>query len=110
MRYLLSILVLLPIFGYSQLTTSSMSPGQLVQDVLLGPGVTVSNISFTGASTSIGRFSATGTNLGINEGVILTTGTIYDNGSGPQGPNDQANCGVNNNAGGYSRLSNLIGG
>lgn len=110
MKSTLAILFLLPFIGYSQLTTSAMSPGQLVQDVLLGPGVTVSNISFTGSSASIGRFNAAGTNLGITDGVILTTGTIYDNGNGPQGPNDAANCGFNNNAGGYSRLSALIGG
>ena len=37
-----------------------MSPGALVQNVLLGPGVTVSNISFSGVGSSIGYFNGAG--------------------------------------------------
>jgi len=110
MKFLLFIMLLVPVAAFSQLVTNSMAPGSLVQDVLLGPGVTVSNIHFSGQSASIGRFTAGGTNLGISEGVIMTTGTIFNNGEGPHGPNDDPGSGLNNHAGGYSQLSNLIGG
>ena len=55
----------------------------LVQNVLVGQGVTVSNVRFNGstgavASNAIGRFStgATSTNLGITEGIIIGTGAV----------------------------------
>ena len=110
MKVWFSIFLLFPAFVWSQLTTSSMSPGSLVQNVLLGPGVTVSNISFSGVGSSIGYFNGAATNLGIGEGVVMTTGTINNNGSGPHGPNNSSGSGVDNGAGGYSQLSNLIGG
>ena len=97
--------------SYSQLVTGTgMAPLGLVQNVLLGPGVTVSNISYNGSPSSIGSFQATGTNLGIDEGIVLTTGTVIDNGDGPQGPNNQAGCGSDNGYGGSALLSNIIGG
>jgi len=110
MKFLLFIMLLISFSGFSQLSTNSMSPGALVQNVLLGPGVTVSNISYSGATGAIGHFTATGTNLGISEGIVMTTGTIYNSGDGPQGPNNDNGSGMNNGAGGYSQLSNLIGG
>lgn len=110
MRGWFFIFLFFPACVWSQLTTSSMSPGQLVQNVLLGPGVTVSNINYSGTSNAIGYFDATGTNLGIATGIVMTTGTIYNNGDGPQGPNNSSGSGVDNGMGGYSQLSNLIGG
>lgn len=96
---------------FSQLTTNTgQSPQTLVENVLIGPGVLVSNIMYNGSPSAIGSFSATNTNLGIGQGIVLTTGTVINNGNGPQGPNNQAGCGMDNNTGGSSILSNLIGG
>lgn len=59
---------------------TDLTPTQLVQDVLLGSGITVSNVQFNGnlepatAQAGTGSFTATGTNLGIPAGIILTTG------------------------------------
>ena len=86
-----------------------MSPLALVQNVLLGQGVTVSNILFNGSPVALGSFQATNTVLGIDEGIVLTTGTVIDNGNGPQGPNNQTGAGVDNNIGGSALLSGLIG-
>ena len=95
----------------SQLTTNTgQNPQALVENVLLGPGVVVSNIMYNGSPSAIASFSATNTNLGIDQGIVLTTGTVINNGSGPQGPNNQAGCGMDNNTGGSTILSNLIGG
>ena len=40
----------------------------------------------------------------------MTTGTVLDNGGGPQGPNNQAGAGVDNGNGGSSLLSGLVTG
>ena len=101
----------MPYYVFSQLITNTgTSPSALVQNVLLGPGVTVSNIMYNGSPSSIGSFTATGTNLGINQGIVMTTGTVLNNGSGPQGPNNQAGAGIDNGAGGSGLLTNLING
>jgi gliding motility-associated-like protein len=112
LRILIYISVLfLPTFVGAQLITStSQSPSSLVQNVLLGPGVTVSNINYNGSPAAIGYFNGAGTNIGINEGIVMTTGTVLNNGSGPHGPNNAAGSGVDNNVGGSGLLSNLIGG
>ena len=97
--------------SYGQLVVStSQSPADLVQKVLLGPGVTVSNIQYSGAANTIGAFSAANTNLGITSGIMMTTGTLLKNGDGPQGPNNKAGASFDNNAPGFNLLTNLLGG
>jgi gliding motility-associated-like protein len=109
MKLLISIALLFPFMAFSQLVTNtSQTPNGLVQNVLLGPGVTVSNISYSGSPQAIGYFSAAGTNLEIPEGIVLTTGTVLNNGDGPHGPNNSTNAGIDNNAPGYFRLTNLV--
>ncbi len=105
------LIVFIPLLGYSQLVTSpGASPTALVQNVLLGPGVTVSNISYNGSPAAISQFTATGTNLGISQGIVMTTGTTVNNGAGPHGPNNQSNAGLDNGVGGSGLLSSIIGG
>jgi gliding motility-associated-like protein len=113
MRQTLTLLLaLLPLISFGQLTTSTaQSPNALVQNVLLGSGVTVSNISFNGVPVTIGSFDASNTNLGIDEGIIMTTGTVQNvPGQGPHGPNNNNDAGRDNSAPGYPLLSSLIGG
>jgi len=75
---------------FSQLVVNSaMTPEQLVQNVLAGSGITVSNItynyiagSFYDKSGSIGSFSGgASTNLGISNGIIMATGLVNDTGT-----------------------------
>ena len=97
--------------SFAQLTTNiGINPQALVQNTLIGPGVTVSNITFNGSPSSIGSFTGTGTNLGIANGIIITTGTVIDNGNGPHGPNNQAGAGQTNGGAGSTLLSGIIGG
>ncbi len=61
-----------------------MTPMQLVQNFLVGTGVTVSNVTFNGSantitvSNQIGSFSTgvTPTNLGFGTGLIMATGGV----------------------------------
>ena len=109
MKLIWCIFLLIPGFVSAQLITSQQSAASLVQNTLLGPGVIVSNITYAGKPIALGRFTANNTNLGINSGVVITTGTITG-GGGPQGPNNQSNAGMDNNAPGFTALSNLVGG
>ena len=110
MKKLIYTLLLLPFGALGQLTTSVQSPSSVVQNVLLGPGVTVSNVYYSGSANAIGSFNANINNFGLTSGVVITTGTINPGGSGPQGPNDQSNSGLDNGTPGYALLSQQVGG
>ena len=112
------LLILLTSFSrsvYGQLTTSTaLTPQQLVNNVLIGTGVSVSNISYTGSSNAIGSFDGTNCNVGINAGVILTTGTVLNSNSsgtseGPHGPNTQGGAGIDNSQPGDPLLAAAAG-
>jgi len=90
------------------ITNSSLSPQGLVQNVLLGSGVTVSNVMYNGSPGAIGQFTANNTTLGITQGIVMTTGTVQATSSGPQGPNNQSNAGMDNNAPGSPLLTNQV--
>ena len=111
-RNILILIAFAKYFGvYGQLVTTPGAPASsLVQNVLLGPGVTVSNIVYNGSPSAISEFTASGTNLGIASGIVMTTGTTYNNDAGPHGPNDQSNSGVDNSYGGSGLLTGIIGG
>ena len=74
--------MLCPAFG--QLTVDpSMTPENYVQNVLLGGGVTVTNVTFNGnpgnvvdPNGQIGSFDASMANVGITQGVILSSGDV----------------------------------
>ena len=74
----------------------------------MGFGVEVSNVTYSGSLEAIGKFNGSVTTLGIDEGIIMTTGTIADVEAGPHGPNDLTNAGVDNAMPGYPPLSNLF--
>ncbi|MCA9245531.1 MAG: choice-of-anchor L domain-containing protein [Planctomycetales bacterium] len=63
-----------------------------LRDFILGPGVTpVGNARFTGSATSAGFFTSGRSTIGINEGIILTTGNAFF----AEGPNtDDASTGT----------------
>ena len=102
-KFLLKIITLfiavnVSVDSYAQLTVNnSQTPAQLVQNVLLGPGVTATNVTFTGTNISRGRFSGV-SNLGLNSGVILATGNI----SVAPGPNNSGSSSL----GGSGQTSN----
>jgi len=72
---------------------TTLTPLQLAQNVLLGQGVNISNVKFNGStvnsnsiSDQIAKFdNGATTNIGINKGIILSTGNAII----AKGPNDQ---------------------
>jgi gliding motility-associated-like protein len=102
MKHLLHLII---IFGFGSLfaqpitVSNTQTPQQLVEDVLLGFGVSAFNITINGnaslantVQSNIGYFTNTNTAFPINNGLILTTG----NASAAVGPNNFANFTQNN--------------
>jgi len=65
-------------------TTTYVNPDpatSLVNNVLLGTGVTASNIVFTPAvnsSLQLGYFNGSNSNLGLDSGIVLSSGNVLD--------------------------------
>lgn len=87
-------------------TTQTLTPQQLVQNVLLGGGVTATNITYTGDPLQIAQFFATtSTSLGIPAGVYLSTGHASTaSADGPQGPNNSPGTSFGYSGSGDSNL------
>ncbi|MBL4656683.1 MAG: choice-of-anchor L domain-containing protein [Flavobacteriales bacterium] len=86
-------------------------PTYLVQSVLLNTGVFISNVTFNGSALPpaganqdmIGYFQGAGSNLGISDGVLFNTGSIFD----APGPNNSTSDGVDNGTPGDPDLNTL---
>ncbi|MBL0315840.1 MAG: choice-of-anchor L domain-containing protein [Flavobacteriales bacterium] len=66
----------------------NMTPEQMIQN-LVGPGVTISNVVVTACDSTYGYYTSNGTEIGTNQGLLLTTGkALYS-----VGPNNTiGNC------------------
>lgn len=85
--YLLLLFTLSFNIGLSQLVIDdTMTPTQLVQDVLVGSGVTVTGVNFSGNAQQIGYFDGTNSNVGFAEGIIISSGDVNN----AIGPNDES--------------------
>ena len=90
-------------FGQLQVTQGT-SALQLAT-AIAGGGVGVSNATYTGDPIAAGTFSnGNSTNIGLNNGVILTTGNIQM----AVGANNMTDAGANNSGGPYTGLANTF--
>ena len=105
-RLICACLLVFPMSLYAQLTVSQQNATNLVQNVLVGSGVTVSNISFQGAAAMIGSFDGTSSNIGLSSGIIMSTGKIQD----APGPNQETGSGAEMNVNGNALLDNILTG
>jgi len=73
--------------------STAMTPQQLVENILIGSGVTVSNITFSGEATQRGSFNGVGSNIGFASGVVLSSGGVASlpgsSFNDPSGPSEQ---------------------
>ncbi|MGZ4046781.1 MAG: choice-of-anchor L domain-containing protein [Bacteroidia bacterium] len=75
----------------AQLTVNgALTPTFLVNNVLLGTGITASGITYTGDPTARGEFNGTLSNIGFTDGVLLSTGNITN----AIGPNNIGSAGT----------------
>ncbi len=67
-------------FSKAQLVVSDLPPynsaSYLVQNVLLGTGISVSNITFCADTGQMGFFNGLSSNIGIDSGILMTSGWI----------------------------------
>ena len=54
------------------------TPTYLIDNILLGGGITATNHSFIGDSNQIGFFNGVASNLGIDSGIVLSSGNVFD--------------------------------
>jgi gliding motility-associated-like protein len=57
---------------------NAFTPTQLVTNYLVGSGVSVSNVTFTGNNGQIAYFNGSGSNIGLPFGVVLSSGYVTD--------------------------------
>ena len=64
---------------FSQLVVNTGQTAlQYVMNNLIGSGVTVSNVTFTGSATQIGDFSDATSNIGFTGGIVLSSGAVTE--------------------------------
>ena len=69
----------------AQLTVdTTLTPTQLVQNVLLGSGITATNITYIGNIAARGSFNGTLSNIGFTSGFVMASGAV----SNAIGPNN----------------------
>jgi gliding motility-associated-like protein len=90
---------------FSQLTVNTNATLPEIVSTIIGPGYNVSNIKLNCPQGAIATFTSAGTNLGLNNGILLTTGKAAN----AIGPNNNGKLGFNNGASGDSQLDVLLG-
>jgi hypothetical protein len=87
------------------LSVKSIESGLTAADVaaaVTGPGATITNVTITGSTKSIGTFSAGA--LGISSGIILSSGDVAT----AIGPNDNSGAGEGLGTPGDSQLDSIV--
>jgi len=85
--------------------TGVMTPTQYVQNVLVGSGVTVSNVTFSGDLSQIGEFDSQNANVGLPGGLVMASGNVTSS----IGPNNSGSTSQNLGGGGDADLQALSG-
>lgn len=92
--------------AFSQLVVdTTRTPAQLVQNVMLGGNLVAYNIKYTGANRAIAYFNGSYSNIGLNYGILMTSGSAKN----AIGPNNPADRGVRNNLPGDTALTRICG-
>ena len=76
--------LLLPLWGSAQFTVQSETDATTLAGEITGDGVQILNATLTGAENSAGTFQSSVPNFAIDQGVILSTGSIFN----AEGPNN----------------------
>jgi gliding motility-associated-like protein len=64
------------VFSQNIIIDDTPTPTDLVTNTLIGPGLVTSNITFTGSPQQIGFFEANGSNIGLDSGVVMSSGFV----------------------------------
>ena len=86
------------------LTDSTLTPTALAQS-LVGTGVAISNVTYTGAKRAAGMFTSSANVLGFTNGVVLSSGSARN----VAGPNCEDGMSVDNGEPGDADLDTIVG-
>ncbi len=87
------------------ITTSAATANELAE-AILGTGITISNVNYTGTLSASGTFTGgDASGIGFDEGIILTSGLA----SNAEGSNDSDSTSTNNGLAGNAALTALSG-
>lgn len=88
----------------AQFSTTASNNGPALVNALVGTGSTISNVQISCPGTSSGTFkNGNSSNLGLNEGILLTTGSVNLVARAASNFND-----TNNNAGGDADINAIV--
>jgi len=80
--------------------------GSTIANAIVGSGISVSNVNYSGANGASGTFTGgNSSGLDIDAGIVLSTGQAVN----AQGPNNSSGATGDNGLGGYAPLSTLAG-
>lgn len=100
-----TLLLISSIYSFSQLSVNNGFTAQQLGNNLAGNNVNVFNATISGDPLQYGTFNYIGTDLGLNSGVILSTGNIFD----AVGPNSSSGTSSGMGGPGDADLSALAG-
>lgn len=104
-KQLLGAAVALAVTGQAHaISVTTTNDGTTLTNTILGGGVTASNITFSGDAHAAGTFTGGTGSIGIDSGIILTSGKASD----AEGPNTADGTTVNNTSPGDADLDALI--
>ncbi len=98
------------ILSFSQATsqvlevTSDITPESMVE-LLIGSGLSYENVVYTGGNSARGAFWGGPGNIGVSDGIILTSGSV----NVAPGPNNAGGAGANADQGGDNDLDEIAG-
>ncbi|MGC8866336.1 MAG: choice-of-anchor L domain-containing protein [Bacteroidales bacterium] len=104
------LLFLFGLAGKAQVTVNVGFTAQQLAQMLVGPGVTISNVTGTGIQGTsgvylAGKFHGGLNSIGIDSGIVMTTGSALM----AQGPNNQGSAGIGAGLPGDPQLSAMAG-
>lgn len=103
---LILVMVFVSLFSSAQQIDTTRSAKYLVEKILVGSGVLVGNVKFTGEQHAIGFYNDTANHIGIEKGIVLTSGNAYY----ILGPNKTPRSGWASNAPGDPELDRIAKG
>ena len=102
---ILSFFILLFQFSSAQLVVNDSISANDLADLLIGDGVNISNVVLNCPQGAYGTFDASQSNIGMNEGVMLSSGSLTN----AIGPNNLPDVSLDNLFPGDAALTGLAG-
>lgn len=90
----------------SALVISPENDGTTLANTILGSGISISNVNYTGANGASGKFTdGNSAGIAIDKGIVLSTGQATN----AIGPNNNSGSGSSNGTSGHAPLTDIAG-